>query len=129
MLRTLPIMRTPDHGRRRLALLAAGLLSAAALPAALAAETPGPSPIRLLLEQGQGRLLYIYDGIRHVELPLRQGRAVIGLSCDRNTWTLFRIERGGREIYSFRDDPRWGYQPAGDIASSRLCRDPIRIAE
>jgi hypothetical protein len=123
-------MSSPDRHHRRLALLAAGLVGATAgLQAIVAAEAPTPSPIRLLLEQGQGRVLYLYDGIRHVELPLRQGRAVIGLSCGQNRWTLFRIERAGREVYSFRDDPDWGYQPAGDIASSRLCRESVRVAE
>lgn len=69
-------------------------------------------PIRSLLENGAGRLLWIYDGIRHVELPLADGKAVIGLSCRHQTWTLFSIERNGREVYSFRNDPKWGYQPA-----------------
>lgn len=87
------------------------------------------SPIRSLLMHGQGRLLWIYDGIRHVELPLADGRAVIGLSCERQTWTVFTIERGGKEIYSFRDDPAWGYQPAGPIAASPLCTAPVRVAE
>ena len=113
-----------------LSLLATLLVGASGgIPAAGAAEPSGASPIRVLLEQGQGRLLYIYDGIRHVELPLRDGRAVIGLSCERSTWTLFSIERKGREIYSFREDPAWGYQPAGDIAASRLCREKVRVAE
>lgn len=87
------------------------------------------SPLLSLLEQGQGRLLWIYDGIRHVELPLAGGRAVIGLSCERQTWTLFTIERNGRELYSFRDDPGWQYLPAGPITASRLCTEPVRVAE
>ncbi|WP_225867146.1 hypothetical protein [Cyanobium sp. PCC 7001] len=87
------------------------------------------SPILSLLEQGAGRLLWIYDGIRHVELPLADGRAVIGLSCERQTWTLFTIERSGKEVYSFMQDPAWGYQPAGSIAVSRLCTAPLDVAE
>lgn len=78
---------------------------------------------------GRGRLLWIYDGIRHVELPLDGGRAVIGLNCERQTWTLFTIERDGREVYSFRNDPNWGYLGAGPIASARFCRDAVRVAE
>jgi len=112
------------------ALLITGLLSVAGLaaPASAQPQVQG-SPIRSLLENGAGRLLWIYDGIRHVELPLADGKAVIGLSCERQTWTLFRIERNGREMYSFRNDPKWGYQPAGPIASSRLCTDAVRVAE
>lgn len=116
--------------RRQLGLVVSGLIATiGGLPIAMAGELSGPSPIRILLEQGQGRLLYLYDGIRHVELPLRDGRAVIGISCERNSWTLFRIERSGREVYTFRNDPAWGYQSAGSIADSRLCRDSVRVAE
>lgn len=104
--------------------LAAGLT----IPAQAQPQVKG-SPLQILLENGQGRLLWIYDGIRHVELPLPGGRAVIGLSCERQTWTLFTIERGGREVYSFRNDPSWGYLPAGPIASSLLCKAPVRVAE
>lgn len=105
-------------------LLTAGLLSAAQ------AKPPAQgSPLLSLLESGQGRLLWIYDGIRHVELPLAGGRAVIGLNCERQTWTLFRIERQGREVYSFGSDPDWSYLPAGPIAPSRLCKAAVRVAE
>jgi hypothetical protein len=112
------------------ALILTSLLTVAGLapPASAQTQVPG-SPIRSLLENGAGRLLWIYDGIRHVELPLADGKAVIGLSCERQTWTLFWIERNGREVYSFRNDPQWGYQPAGPIASSRLCTDAVRVAE
>jgi hypothetical protein len=112
------------------ALILTGLviLPGQAAPARAQPQVQG-SPIRSLLENGAGRLLWIYDGIRHVELPLADGKAVIGLSCERQTWTLFRIERNGREVYSFRNDPKWGYQPAGPIASSRLCTDAVRVAE
>jgi hypothetical protein len=125
-------MTVPPRRRRTLPaplLIAAAAAAATAGSAVAAAEPTTASPIRVLLEQGGGKLLYIYDGIRHVELPLGDGRAVVGLSCERREWTLFRLERGRREVYSFRDDPRWGYTPAGDIASSRLCRDPVRVAE
>jgi hypothetical protein len=112
------------------ALILTGLLTATGLAATANAQPQVQgSPIRSLLENGKGRLLWIYDGIRHVELPLADGKAVIGLSCERQTWTLFRIERNGREVYSFRNDPNWGYQPAGPIASSRLCTDAVRVAE
>ena len=71
-------------------LLLSGLLTAAELVAPASAQPQvEASPIRMLLEKGAGRLPWIYDGIRHVELPLAEGRAVIGLSCDRQTWTLF----------------------------------------
>jgi hypothetical protein len=111
-------------------LLLSGLLTAAELVAPASAQPQvEASPIRMLLEKGAGRLPWIYDGIRHVELPLAEGRAVIGLSCERQTWTLFRIERNGKDVYNFRNDPSWGYQPAGPIASSRLCTDAIRVAE
>ncbi|QPN55843.1 hypothetical protein I1E95_11855 [Synechococcus sp. CBW1107] len=112
------------------ALLLNVLLTVAGLaaPASAQPQVLG-SPIRSLLENGAGRLLWIYDGIRHVELPLDDGKAVIGLSCERQTWTVFTIERGGKEVYSFREDPAWGYQPAGPIAASRLCTAPVRVAE
>lgn len=114
------------------ALILNGLPTVAGLvPPAIAqlqAQVQG-SPIRSLLENGAGRLLWIYDGIRHVELTLADGKAVIGLCCRRQTWTLFSIERNGREVYSFRNDPKWGYQPSGPIASSRLCTDAVRVAE
>jgi hypothetical protein len=99
-----------------------------ALPLAVTAQPQG-QPLTTLLEQGQAQLLYVYDGIRHVELPLAGGRAVIGLSCERNSWTLFRLERAGQEVYSFSTDPAWGYLPAGSIAGSRFCTEPVRIAE
>jgi hypothetical protein len=112
------------------ALILTGVLTAAGLAKTTSAQPQlQGSPIRSLLENGAGRLLWIYDGIRHVELPLADGKAVIGLSCERQSWTLFRIERNGREVYSFRHDPKWGYQPAGPIASSRLCTDAVRVAE
>lgn len=108
------------------------LLPGAAVPATaqpqLQPQLQG-SPIRALLENGAARLLWLYDGIRHVELPLADGKAVIGLSCERQTWTLFRIERNGQEVYTFSRDPQWGYQPAGAIAASRLCTEPLRVAE
>jgi hypothetical protein len=104
--------------------LAAGLASPA-----LAGPLAGSSPLQLLLAHGQGRLLWIYDGIRHVELPLAGGQAVIGLNCERQTWTLYTIRRDGKEVYSFRDDPRWGFLSAGPIASSRFCTDRVRVAE
>ncbi len=106
------------------ALLAAGPLS----PAQAEPQTKG-SPLRTLLEHGQGRLLWIYDGIRHVELPLAGGKAVIGLNCERQTWTLFTITRQGREVHNFGNDPGWEYLPAGPIAGSRLCRQAVRVAE
>lgn len=105
--------------------MAAGL---AVTPAGAQTQTQG-SPLLPLLRHGEGRLLWIYDGIRHVELPLADGKAVIGLSCERQSWTLFTVERGGKEVYSFREDPAWGYQPAGAIASSPFCTAPVRVAE
>jgi hypothetical protein len=57
------------------------------------------------------------------------GRAVIGLNSERQTWTVFTLERKGKEVYSFRDDPGWEYLPAGPIATSRLCRQPVRVAD
>ncbi|KEF42814.1 MAG: hypothetical protein ER33_04565 [Cyanobium sp. CACIAM 14] len=105
-------------------MLAAGLTG----PAQAGPQAKG-SPLRTLLEAGQGRVLWIYDGIRHVELPLAGGRAVIGLNCERQTWTLFTFTRQGREVYSFRSDPGWAYLPAGPIARSRLCTQPVRVAE
>lgn len=103
------------------------------LPLAAAAKPVEPQtqgqPLTALLEHGKARLLYVYDGIRHVEVPLADGRAVIGLSCERNSWTLFKVERAGQEVYSFGSDPVWGYLPAGPISSSRFCRDPVRVAE
>jgi hypothetical protein len=104
--------------------LATGLLG----PAQAEPQAKG-SPLRTLLENGQGRLLWIYDGIRHVELPLAGAMAVIGLNCERQTWTLFTLTRQGREMYNFGNDPSWGYLPAGPIAGSRLCKDPVRVAE
>lgn len=109
-------------------LLAGWLALGLAVPVQAEPQAKG-SPLRTLLEQGQGRLLWIYDGIRHVELPLAGGRAVIGLNCERQTWTLFTLERKGSEVYSFRDDPGWGYLPAGPIVGSRLCRDAVPVAE
>ena len=114
---------------RKLLLSTSALLAVGSAVSAHAQPQLQGSPIRALLENGAGRLLFIYDGIRHVELPLADGRAVIGLSCERQTWTLFTVERSGREVYSFRNDPAWGYQPAGPIASSRLCTEPVRVAE
>lgn len=90
---------------------------------------PAGGPVQSLLEMGQGRLLWIYDGIRHVELPLPEGRAVIGLNCERQTWTLFSIQRNNKEAYSFRQDPNWSYLPAGPIASSRFCKESVRVAD
>jgi hypothetical protein len=112
----------------RLLFLVTLLLAGSASTAHAQPQAQG-SPIRTLLENGAGRLLWIYDGIRHVELPLADGKAVIGLSCERQTWTLFRIERDGREIYNFGNDPNWGYLPAGPIAASTLCTAPVRVAE
>mgnify|MGYP003344821227 CR=1 FL=1 len=105
-----------------------GLVILAGQVAPARAQLQG-SPVRALLQNGAARLLWIYDGIRHVELPLANGKAVFGLNCERQTWTLFRIERNGQELYSFRNDPEWGYQPAGPIASSRLCTEAVRVAE
>jgi hypothetical protein len=100
------------------------------LPLAAAAQPQAQGqPLAALLEHGQARLLYVYDGIRHVELPLADGRAVIGLSCERNSWTLFRVERAGKEVYNFGADPGWGYLPAGPISSNRFCTERVRIAE
>ena len=110
-------------------LIAAEIACAGLASPALAKPQAKGSPLLTLLEQGQGRLLWIYDGIRHVELPLAGGKAVIGLSCERQTWTLFRIERNGKEVYSFGDDPGWTYLPAGPIAASRFCTQPVRVAE
>ncbi len=110
-------------------LIPAVLLAAGLATSAHAQPQVQGSPLRSLLDNGAGRLLWSYDGIRHVELPLADGKAVIGLSCERQTWTLFTIERDGREVYSFRNDPDWGYQPAGPIASSPLCTDPVPVAE
>lgn len=107
----------------------AAVLSAGLLNAAQAKPPAQGTPLLSLLESGEGRLLWIYDGIRHVELPLANGRAVIGLNCERQTWTLFRIERQGREVYSFGNDPQWTYLPAGPIAASRLCTAAVRVAE
>jgi hypothetical protein len=107
----------------------AAVLSAGLLSAAQAKPPAQSSPLLHLLEIGQGRLLWIVDGIRHVELPLAGGKAVIGLNCERQTWTLFRIERQGREVYSFGNDPNWTYLPAGPIVASRLCKAAVRVAE
>jgi hypothetical protein len=107
----------------------AAVLSAGLLSAAQAKPLAQGSPLLSLLETGQGRLLWIYDGIRHVELPLAAGKAVIGLNCERQTWTLFRIEQQGREVYSFANDPNWTYLPAGPIGGSRLCKAAVRVAE
>jgi hypothetical protein len=110
-------------------LLLGALLAAELACTAQVKPQPKGSPLLSLLEQGQGRLLWIYDGIRHVELPLAGGKAVIGLSCERQTWTLFRLERNGQEVYSFYDDAGWTYLPAGPIAASRFCTQPVRVAE
>ncbi|MCP9840978.1 hypothetical protein KBY93_10060 [Synechococcus sp. J7-Johnson] len=100
------------------------------LPLAATAQPQAQGqPLTALLEHAKARLLYVYDGIRHVEVPLADGRAVIGLSCERNSWTLFKVERAGRQMYSFSSDPAWGYLPAGLISSSGFCRDPVRTAE
>lgn len=107
----------------------AAILSAGLLGTAQAKPPAQGSPLLSLLETGQARLLWIYDGIRHVELSLAGGRAVIGLNCERQTWTLFRIEQQGREAYSFGNDPSWSYLPAGPIAGSRLCKAAVRVAE
>ncbi|MFQ6538223.1 MULTISPECIES: hypothetical protein [Aphanothece] len=61
--------------------------------------------------------------------PLAGGRAVIGLSCERDSWTLFRLSRAGQEVYNFGADPAWSYLPAGSIAGTRFCTEPVRIAE
>jgi hypothetical protein len=110
-------------------LLLAALLATGLLSQAQAKPQPRGSPLLTLLENGQGRLLWIYDGIRHVELALAGGKAVIGLNCERQTWTLFTLTRQGKEMYSFRNDPSWEYLPAGPIAGSRLCRQAVRVAE
>lgn len=47
------------------------------------------------MESGQAPLLWVYDGIRHLELSLADGRAVIGLSWERQAWTLFPVQREG----------------------------------
>jgi hypothetical protein len=122
----------PRHRGRRLSLLlaVAGLLSPFSLaPDAAAEEQRRGSPLLKLLEAANARALYLYDGIRFVELPMADGKATVGLSCERNTWTLFRLERDGRTVYDHINDSGWGYLPAGPIADSRLCTAPLRVAE
>jgi hypothetical protein len=117
---------------RRLALplVMAALLSPALLSRHAAAEEQRQgSPLLKLLEAAEARPLYLYDGIRFVELPMADGKATVGLSCERNTWTLFRLERDGRTVYDHINDSAWGYLPAGPIAGSRLCTTPLRVAE
>ena len=117
---------------RRLALVTAmaGLLSLPwAAQQAAAEEQRQGSPLLKLLETGNARALYLYDGIRFVELAMPAGKATIGLSCERNTWTLFRLERDGETVYDHINDPAWGYLPAGPIAASPLCTTPLRVAE
>ncbi len=120
------------HRGRRLSLLLAlaGLLSPFSLANDAAAEEQRQgSPLLKLLEAADARPLYLYDGIRFVELPMADGKATVGLSCERNTWTLFRLERDGRTVYDHINDSAWGYLPAGPIAGSRLCTAPLRVAE
>jgi len=125
-----PAIFLPPMRRLSLLLTVAGLLSPAFLPRdAVAEEQRQGSPLLKLLEAGGARALYLYDGIRFVELPMADGKATIGLSCERNTWTLFRLERDGRTVYDHINDSAWGYLPAGPIAESRLCTTPLRVAE
>ena len=125
-----PAIFLPPMRRLSLLLTVAGLLSPAFLPRDAAAEEQRQgSPLLKLLEAGGARALYLYDGIRFVELPMADGKATIGLSCERNTWTLFRLERDGRTVYDHINDSAWGYLPAGPIAESPLCTTPLRVAE
>lgn len=125
-----PVISLLRIRRLSLVLTVAGLLSTPVLPRDAAAEEQRQgSPLVQLLEAGNARALYLYDGIRFVELPMADGKATIGLSCERSTWTLFRLERDGRTVYDHINDPAWGYLPAGPIAESRLCTTPLRVAE
>ncbi len=125
-----PAIALPRMRPLALLLAAGGLLASPLLPPAAAAEEQRQgSPLLQLLEAADARPLYLYDGIRFVELPMAAGKATIGLSCERNTWTLFRLERDGRTVYDHINDSAWGYLPAGPIAGSRLCTTPLRVAE